>query len=122
MVSLVIVFAVLGLGWFIGIRYAVANVRWFHMVRDQVARETGQPWSASRWPRRTRVFGGALWRALWRRESSLFTLSPAPEIELARQEAVRRLRIYVRFLAVFAAVFPLLAVIILAVLAVRALA
>ena len=123
MIGLVLAFAVIGVAWFLGARYVVANRRWFNLARDQLARETGPPSSASRLSRRTRVFGQTLWQVLWAKDAAgMFAPSSDPEIDAARREAVSRWWSYVRFFVIFGAVFLVLAVIILIVLAVHAVA
>lgn len=123
MIGLVIAVAVIGVAWFLGARYVVANRRWFNLTRDQLARETEPPWSASRSPRRTRVFAQTLWQVLWAKNApGMFAPSSDPEIDAARREAVRRWWIYVRFFVIFGAFFLVLAVIILIVLAVHSVA
>jgi hypothetical protein len=122
-VSLVIVFAVVGALWLLGARYAVANRRWFFKVLDRLARKRGTSWEESSWFDRTRLFVGAAGRldSDSQREARLFTPSAHPEVESARLEAAKRFRTYAKAMSIFAGVVLAMCILILVVLGVHAL-
>lgn len=118
MLSLVIVFAIIGVLWLFGARYAAANWKWFRMVADQTEGKNGG--LASRSPLgRTWLFAVASWRIIWLR-NSLFRRASDADVEAARQIAAARLRAYVVALAAFVCVFVVVLLVVLTVLAVHA--
>ena|SRR5215210_29097 len=118
MLTLVVIFLVIGSVWLLGLRYVAANWRWFRALSGR-ATKGRQTWETTSWQRRPILFMRTLLHAL-RMGPGLFSASGDSELRALQAQAGERFRTYSIVFGAFAAFGLLFMLVLLVIIAVHA--